>query len=90
MIPVSIGIPETIRLDKEFYPASSLRRAISDFAEYLSARITDDRDYIALHIRFDPQYSSNSSTVVREFLNYALDLALKARFTAEDEASPDD
>ncbi len=86
---MSTRIHEAIRLDKEFYPLTCLQKAISDFSEFLDGSLSDEGNAIIVNIAISSQYTPNSSVVIREFLNYALDLSLKNRFAGPvNEQSP--
>jgi hypothetical protein len=80
----------TIYLDQEFYPLPLLQRVVSDFSEYLSANLTPSGTVIQLDITVAPHREEDSPIVIHEFLNYVLDLTLKARFADSNDSEDDD
>ena len=72
-----------VELDTEFYFVSSVREAISDFREYVTASLSIHGNRISVDLTMRSRYASQSAKILNELLNYALDLSLKTYFSKE-------
>jgi hypothetical protein len=72
---------DVLELATEFYDAGSVALAVSGYQEYLSGiSVIADRD-VRVQITIKPSFDAHDrKRIVREFLNYALDLSLHKRF----------
>lgn len=69
---------EPILLQREFYARGCITQALADFKSYLSATVRKDGEDTLLRLTLDPAHIAEADQIVREFLNYLLDLSLKA------------
>lgn len=74
---------DVVLLQIEFYDPGCVAQAISDFREYLSGNSVPMSDEIRVDLSLNPSYANEKVRILRELLNYALDLSLKTRFSHE-------
>lgn len=74
---------EALLLQIEFYDPVCVAEAIGEFREYLSGELAPLGNEIRVDLSVNPSYANEKIRILREFLNYALDLSLKGRFSHE-------
>ena len=72
-----------VRLQRDFYSHECVTQALVDFHEYMDGGSAVEKGEIVLNLEVRPPFSDQARLIVREFLNYALDLTLRARFAGE-------
>ncbi len=77
MNPISNSM---LKLQTDFYSPECVTQALADFGEYLSGSWELSGDEMHVQVRVTPYYAAERSRILREFLNYVLDLSLKLRF----------
>jgi hypothetical protein len=64
-------------LSSEIYPKECVRAAIEAYKTHLNATLINDNDAVSV-VELAPRTSDvDANTVVREFLNYLLDLSIR-------------
>lgn len=71
-----------VSLQTEFYRPECVARALADFEKYLTAKETEQADAVLIELSIRQHADGQDQLIVREFLNYALDLTLKRYFEA--------
>jgi len=67
-----------ILLCKTIYPDESVRMAVNNYTEFVSLeKLNEDGNIRTYRLIVNPKYSSKSSQLRKEFLNYLLDLAIQ-------------
>ena len=70
-----------MELATEFYDVDSVAGAVTEFQEYLNGTWTIAGGGIQVRVTIRPLFDAHArKRIVREFLNYTLDLSLRKRF----------
>jgi hypothetical protein len=75
---IDSGLTEQLKIYHDLYPQSCLEAAIVDYRDFCDIQKIQVKDsYSLVNIRIKPQCAGPKKQVLREFLNYLLDLSVQ-------------
>ena len=78
---IDSGSIEQLKVCHDLYPQRCLEAAVNDYKDFCEVRQTQaNDDSCVIDIAINPAYSDESAQILREFLNYLLDLSIQDFF----------
>jgi len=83
---IDSGAIEQLKVCHDLYPQRCLEAAVNDYKDFCEVKQTQANDnFSVIDIDIHSEYSGESAQILREFLNYLLDLSIQDFFKRKTE-----